>query len=119
MAPLRLLTFSTLYPSDQRPNHGIFVENRLRHLVASGDAVSTVVAPVPWFPSDAALFGAWAAHARTAYRETRHGLPVCHPRYPVIPKLGMSVSPWLLYRATLPMIRHLCAMNGRPDVIAT
>ena len=34
MAPLPLLTFSTLYPNDQRPNHGIFVENRLRHLVA-------------------------------------------------------------------------------------
>ena len=54
---------------------------------------------------------------RTAHRELRHGLQVYHPRYLVIPKLGMSVSPWLLYRATLPMIRRLCAMNGRPDAI--
>ena len=57
MAPLRLLTFSTLYPNDQQPNHGIFVENRLRHLVASGEVLATVVAPVPWFPSGAAVFG--------------------------------------------------------------
>ncbi len=117
MAPLRLLTFSTLYPNDQRPNHGVFVENRLRHLVASGEVTSSVVAPVPWFPSSAALFGAWAAHARTTQRETRHGLGVDHPRYPVIPKLGMSLAPWLLYRATLPGIRRRCAAEGRPDAI--
>jgi teichuronic acid biosynthesis glycosyltransferase TuaC len=117
MAPLRLLTFSTLYPSDQRPNHGIFVENRLRHLVASGEVVSSVVAPVPWFPSRAAMFGTWATYARTTPRETRHGLDVTHPRFPVIPKLGMALSPWLLYRATLPVIRRLCAIHGRPDAI--
>jgi teichuronic acid biosynthesis glycosyltransferase TuaC len=117
MAPLRLLTFTTLYPNDQRPNHGIFVENRLRHLVASGAVTSSVVAPVPWFPSSAAAFGAWAAHARTTRREMRHGLGVDHPRYPVIPKLGMSLSPWLLFRATLPIIRRLCDVEGRPDAI--
>jgi teichuronic acid biosynthesis glycosyltransferase TuaC len=117
MASLRLLTFSTLYPNDQQPNHGVFVENRLRHLVASGRVVTSVVAPVPWFPSGAALFGSWAVHARTARRETRHGLEVLHPRYPVIPKLGMAISPWLLYRATLPMLQRLCATHGRPDAI--
>jgi teichuronic acid biosynthesis glycosyltransferase TuaC len=117
MAPHRLLTFSTLYPSDQRPNHGIFVENRLRHLVASGKILASVVAPVPWFPSRAPLFGSWAVHARIAQRETRHGLEVFHPRYPVIPKLGMSVSPWLLYHATLPMIGRLCVTQARPDAI--
>ncbi len=117
MAPLRLLTFSTLYPSDQRPNHGIFVENRLRHLVASGEIESTVVAPVPWFPAKVARFGTWAAYARTAQRETRHGIEVFHPRFPVIPKLGMSAAPWLLYRAALPLLRRLCATQSRPDAI--
>jgi len=85
--------------------------------VASGEVLASVVAPVPWFPGRAALFGTWAVHARTAQRETRHGLEVYHPRYPVIPKLGMSLSPWLLYRATLPMIRRLSAEQGRPDAI--
>jgi teichuronic acid biosynthesis glycosyltransferase TuaC len=117
MAPLRLLTFSTLYPNDQQPNHGIFVENRLRHLVASGEVRSAVVAPVPWFPSGAAMFGAWATHARTARCESRHCLEVYHPRYLAIPKLGMSVSPWLLYHATLPMIRRLCAAQEPPHAI--
>jgi|GEM_PF-4892975 len=33
---IRTLLFSTLYPSSVRPGHGIFVETRLRHLLAQG-----------------------------------------------------------------------------------
>jgi hypothetical protein len=46
-APIRLLTFSTLFPNAARPNFGIFVENRLRHLLAGQAATSLVLAPVP------------------------------------------------------------------------
>ncbi|MGA9869019.1 MAG: glycosyltransferase family 4 protein [Acetobacteraceae bacterium] len=117
METLRLLTFSTLYPNAARPNHGVFVENRLRHLVASGEATSTVVAPVPYFPSSAPMFGDWAVNARAPSREERHGLTVLHPRYPVIPKIGMRVSPWLLYRAVLPFMRRLLARGMAVDAI--
>ena len=99
--PLRLLTFSTLYPNAERPNHGVFVENRLRHLVGSQPVTSTVLAPVPWFPSGDARFGDWARNARVPRREERHGLQVHHPRYPVLPKIGMLAAPWLLYQASL------------------
>ena len=117
MEMLRLLTFSTLYPNAARPNHGVFVENRLRHLVASGEAVSTVVAPVPYFPSRAALFGDWALNARAPEREERHGLMVHHPGFPVIPRVGMSAAPWLLYRACLPFLRRLLAEGRGVDAI--
>jgi glycosyltransferase involved in cell wall biosynthesis len=109
--PIRLLTFSTLFPNAERPNHGVFVENRLRHLVASGAAGSVVVAPVPWFPATAARFGDWARHARAPRQEMRHGLQVLHPRYPVLPRIGMSVAPWLMLRALLPMLRRLHAQH--------
>ncbi|UUZ56825.1 hypothetical protein LP419_18565 [Massilia sp. H-1] len=33
---MKILTFSTLFPNAEKPGHGIFVETRLRHLVASG-----------------------------------------------------------------------------------
>ena len=117
VSPIRLLTFSTLYPNAARPNHGIFVENRLRHLVAAGGAVSTVVAPVPWFPFKASVFGEWAKHAEAPGAETRHGLTVLHPRYPVIPKLGMTVAPWLMYKALVPAVRRLLADGHRFDAI--
>ena len=46
---MKLPTFATLYPSVARPGHGLFVETRLRHLLASGAVQSVVVALVPWF----------------------------------------------------------------------
>ncbi len=95
---MRLLTYSTLYPNAAQPSHGVFVENRLRHLIASGEVESRVVAPVPWFPSAAAGFGRYASYAAAPDREQRNGLTIEHPRYPVIPKIGMSVAPGLLYR---------------------
>ena len=60
---MKILTFSTLYPNAARPSHGIFVETRLRQLLASGKVESRVVAPVPWFPSRNARFGEYALHA--------------------------------------------------------
>lgn len=117
METLRLLTFSTLYPNNVLPNHGIFVENRLRHLVANGHAVSTVVAPVPWFPSQSHLFGNWARYAHVAPFEVRHGIVVHHPRYPVIPWVGMSLAPFLLYWATLPVLRRLVSSGSHFDAL--
>lgn len=117
MAVLRLLTFSSLFPNAARPNHGIFVENRLRHLLASDQATSVVLAPVPWFPSRSARFGDWALNAGAPATETRHGIAIEHPRYPVIPKLGMSAAPWLLYRAMLPRVARLLAEGHRFDAI--
>ncbi len=117
METLRLLTFSTLYPNAARPNHGVFVENRLRHLVASGEAASTVIAPVPYFPLRARMFGDWALNARAPAREERHGLMVHHPRFPVIPRFGMSAAPWLLYRAALPFLRRMLAQGRGVDAI--
>ncbi|MGE0222904.1 MAG: glycosyltransferase [Acetobacteraceae bacterium] len=117
MPPLRLLTFSTLYPSGARPNHGVFVENRLRHLLASGGAVATVLAPVPWFPSRDPRFGDWSRMAATPAEEVRHGISVHHPRFPAIPKLGMSLAPFLLYRAMLPVLGRMLAAGARFDAI--
>ena len=93
---MKILTFSTLYPNAARRNHGIFVETRLRHLLASGKAESKVVAPVPWFPWRNPRFGEYAAFAGVPREEQRHGIDVAHPRYVTVPKLGMSVAPFLL-----------------------
>jgi teichuronic acid biosynthesis glycosyltransferase TuaC len=117
MPPIRLLTFSTLFPHAARPNHGIFVENRLRHLLASKQATSMVLAPVPWFPSQSPRFGDWALNARAPATEMRHGIAIRHPCVPVIPKFGMSAAPWLLYRAMVPQIARLLAEGHRFDAI--
>jgi glycosyltransferase involved in cell wall biosynthesis len=114
---LRILTYTTLFPSAAQPQHGIFVENRLRQLLASGRVDAEVLAPVPWFPWSGALFGRYARHARTPRLERRHGIRIDHPRFPTIPKLGMNVAPLLLYGATAPRLARRLAEGPRPDLI--
>ena len=96
---MKILTFSTLFPNAEKPGHGIFVETRLRHLIASGKVEARVVAPVPWFPSQHPMFGQYARQARVPRREVRHGIAVEHPPYLVLPKIGMNVAPALLYQS--------------------
>ena len=115
--PVNVLLFSTLYPTAARPQHGIFVETRLRHLLASGQVRATVIAPVPWFPSTNPRFGDYAVFARSPHAEERHGINILHPRYPLIPKIGMSIAPWLLARAVKPLLARLLAAGEKFDLI--
>jgi glycosyltransferase involved in cell wall biosynthesis len=92
-----LLTFTTLYPNGINPSHGIFVETRLAHLAASGQVTAKVVAPIPYTANVPAVPKAYRQLGKVTYREERRGLTVFHPRYPVIPKIGMSLAPLLLY----------------------
>ena len=104
---MKILTFSTLFPNAEKPGHGIFVETRLRHLVASKRVESRVVAPIPWFPSTNPRYGQYARFAKAPRQEVRHGIDVRHPRYPVLPKVGMSVAPLLLAQAVKPAIGRM------------
>ncbi len=114
---LRILTFSTLYPSSIRPGHGIFVETRLRKLLDSGEAEAKVVAPVPWFFSANRCFGEYARMAATPHFEVRHGIEVWHPRYFLLPKVGMNTAPFMLARAGIKAAKKLIASGYDFDLI--
>lgn len=114
---MRVLLFSSLYPSAVRPTHGIFVETRLRALLATGALQAQVVAPVPWFPSSAPRFGAYAQFAATLHTEWRHGIAVHHPRYPLPPKIGMNVAPYAMALGAWPVLRRLQRQGFDFDLI--
>ena len=114
---MNILVFTTLYPNAEQPHHGVFVENRLRHVLAVSGYTAHVVAPVPWFPSANRRFGPYAAHARVPKHEERHGLCIDHPRYPVVPQVGMTLAPYLLYLAARRHVRELRARGDHFDVI--
>lgn len=116
MATIKLLTFTTLYPNTIQPNHGIFVENRLRHLLKTDQVKSIVVAPVPWFPVAHRLFGGYGQFARIPYREERNGITVLHPQYPVLPKIGMAIAPVLMTCALTHVLRKI-ALEYPFDII--
>lgn len=109
---MNILVFSSLFPNAAMPQHGIFVETRLRHLRASGEVGVEVLAPVPWAPpviGRLAGYGAWADVPR---HETRDGVAVWHPRYPVIPKVGMNLTPGFMVRACRALFRRLVEAGG-------
>jgi glycosyltransferase involved in cell wall biosynthesis len=103
---VRVLTFTTLFPNEAQPRHGIFVETRMHQLVASGSVEARVVAPVPWFPLAGREWGRYGAYARAPHEETRGPLLVAHPRYLAIPRIGRQLHPKTLYLSALPVIER-------------
>lgn len=93
---IKLLVMTTLYPNREQIRHGIFVEARLRQLIATGNVGAEVIAPVPWFPFASNRFGSYSTYAKVPRQEVRHGINIHHPRYLVVPKLGMVLTPFFL-----------------------
>ena len=118
MPPVRrVLLFSSLYPSSQRPIHGIFVETRLRELLKTGRVQAKVIAPVPWFPLRGKRFGEYGRFAATPRVEQWNGLEVHHPRYAVLPGVGMSITPYTMALGAWPTVRRLQEAGFDFDVI--
>lgn len=114
---LKIVTFTNLYPNSAQPRHGIFVEERLRHLLASGRVKAEIIAPVPWFPVASPRFGHYGTLAAVPREETRATGKVRHPRYPVIPKIGMNIAPYLMARWLQPAVRAAADRLGGNVVI--
>lgn len=115
--PLKMLTLTTLYPNPEQTNHGIFVETRLRFLLASGQASARVIAPVPWFPFTSASFGRYASFARVPATEQRQGISIVHPRYALIPKIGMLAAPFLMALSLRATLAHMIRAGDDFDLI--
>jgi teichuronic acid biosynthesis glycosyltransferase TuaC len=114
---MRTVTFSTLYPNLVQPRNGIFIEQRLRHLLKTGAVESHVVAPVPWFPWPHPSFGHYGAFAQVPYYEERHGIPIYHPRYPRLPKVGLSSAPLTMATAVKPVLEGMIERGFDFDLI--
>lgn len=74
--PIRALVLSSVYPNATKPRHGLFVEERIRHL--SELARVRVVAPIAWHQG---LVGG------PPRREERRGISVHHPIFWYLPSV--------------------------------
>jgi teichuronic acid biosynthesis glycosyltransferase TuaC len=115
--PTRILTFSSLFPNPTQPLHGLFVAERLRHLLATGEVDAEIVAPVPWFPSGHPIFGRYAQFARVPKESIWLGRRVLHPRYVVVPGPGWYASPLTMAAGTRAAVEQLRGEGRRLDLI--
>jgi glycosyltransferase involved in cell wall biosynthesis len=116
MGRLSILTASTLFPNPVQRAHGVFVETRLRHLLASGEVNAHVLAPVPWLPPTV-RYSSYGPLQSVPSCEVRNGLTIEHPRYLVVPKFGMTLTPHMLYRAMRKRLLALLKQGHRFDLI--
>jgi glycosyltransferase involved in cell wall biosynthesis len=113
---LSILTATTLFPNPVQRAHGVFVETRLRHLLASGEVDAHVLAPVPWLPP-MVRYSSYGPLQTVSSREERNGLTIEHPRYLVVPKFGMTFTPHTLYLAMRKRLVALLKEGHRFDLI--
>ncbi|GJM20158.1 MAG: glycosyl transferase family 1 [Planctomycetota bacterium] len=83
---MKLLVFTSLYPNSAQPQHGVFVQTRLRQYLARHPGSASVVAPVPAAPPVGPA--RWTRFRQIPAREELAGLPVSHPRFFAPPGFG-------------------------------
>jgi glycosyltransferase involved in cell wall biosynthesis len=98
---LRALIYTTLFPNSVQPLHGNFILERMRHLLPHVDM--TVVAPVPYFPR-VNLNKRWFEFAGTPHTERFGGFDIDHPRYLVVPRIGMTTHGVSMFAGSLPQV---------------
>ncbi len=100
-----VLVFTSLFPNNQSPNHGIFIQQRIQHYVTRHGWNVKVMAPVPYYPPG---LGGWRAkYRKVAPHEVLKGIEVRHPRYVMIPKIGMWLQGLCLFLSVCWQVRVL------------
>ncbi len=103
--PLRVLTFTSLFPNEQQSLHGVFVGERIKALARLCDV--RVVAPVPWAPPIRLLGERYYGYSRIPAEEFHEGLPLKHPRFLVFPKYLKSTDGMLMATSCLRLLRAM------------
>lgn len=114
MAP-RIVTLSSLFPSERQSMAGLFVRERAFRLGAR--VPLTVVAPQPWFPLQG-LLRRWKPGFRPGApaSERQRGFEVRYPRFLSVPGMLKSLDGVFMALAAWPRLRAL-QREGRLDVI--
>lgn len=89
---LRIVTLTSLYPNCEMPQFGVFVENRLRHLLSETNIKSRVLAPIPWFPYGRRVSSKYEKYSRVPKIGKRFDIEITYSRYLHMPKIGMNIQ---------------------------
>jgi len=103
---VRILTFTSLFPSSCDPTHAIFVYQRCAHLARRPDNEVIVVSPVPYFPSWLKT-NRWRTASQVPTEERIGSLTVYHPRYFLLPKIFMTLHAVSMFLGCRPEVARL------------
>ncbi|MEQ1550056.1 glycosyltransferase [Sphingorhabdus sp.] len=106
---MRVLSLSTLYPNDQTPNFGIFVERQMQAVAARGDVDLVMVNPIGLPPFPISLHPRYRALRSLPSIEQRGAVQVLRPRFRLLPRIGGRFNAAAEARAVLPLAQRLHA----------
>jgi teichuronic acid biosynthesis glycosyltransferase TuaC len=101
---IKVLALSYLFPNRNKPDHGIFVLNRLKALSQYVDI--KVINPIPWFPGQN-LFDRYKHRSNIPLQDTIGGLDVYHPRFFSVPKFLKSGEGDQYLKAIKPVVDEI------------
>jgi teichuronic acid biosynthesis glycosyltransferase TuaC len=101
---IKVLALSYLFPNRNKPDHGIFVLNRLKALSKYVDI--KVINPIPWFPGQN-LFERYKHRSNIPLQDTIGGLDVYHPRFFSVPKFLKSGEGDQYLKALKPVVDQI------------
>ncbi len=101
---MKILVFTTLFPNQKMPQHGLFIKARVEALAKKHEI--QVVAPVAYFPGWN-INEKWFRFSRIPRQEVIDGIIVYHPRYFITPKIGRSFYGFLMFLSLCPFVKRL------------
>ena len=106
MNPPKLLVYCSLFPSNKRPNAGVFIRERMFRVGQKLPII--VVSPVPWFPMQG-IIRYWKPNFRPQPDkfEIQQGVQVYFPRFLSIPGLFKSWDGFFMAIGSLPTLIKL------------
>ena len=118
--PLRVLSISTMFPSEALPVHAVFVRHRL--LALSRLAEVRVMSPVPDFPLVARFVNKYAPRLKIPLEQTHAAggthLTARYPRFFSVPAVAKPLEGLSMARAIVSEVKRLERKHGfRPDVL--
>ncbi len=112
---MRVLTITSLFPSMAAPTRGVFVLQRVQALRRQGAEVE-VISPVPRVPPGVPAPASYRKLRATPAHEVLDGVSIDHPRYWMLPKIGMYFQDRSYARGIRRVLREKIA-SFRPDVL--
>ncbi|MGC1482760.1 MAG: glycosyltransferase family 4 protein [Candidatus Acidiferrum sp.] len=103
---MRILTFTSLFPTSADPTYGIFIYQRSAQLAQRSGNEVVVVSPVPWVPRWLKL-RRWRTTSEMPSQEEIGGLTVHHPRYLLLPKISMPFHALMMFLGSIARVRGL------------
>lgn len=106
---LRVLSLATLFPNPAVPSLGPFVASQMKAVAARGDVDLVMVNPLGLPPWPLSLHPRYAGLRKIGAHSRLCDLPVHHPRFTLIPRIGAQSNAARIARAVLPLARRLHA----------